>query len=132
MRWFRRKRDSALNDVATELKTLRDFLETSMRVADQVAAPSPSESDLVLRIESLEGRFEELRGQCLRHLQSASQRLKLAERKEEELEDEGQLPAPLNGNQLQLPVAEQPEELSELDWARRQLLARGETPVTGA
>jgi hypothetical protein len=131
MRWFRGKGDSALNDVAGELKTLRDLLETQVRLQDQVAPPLASESDYVLRLESLEGRFEELRGQCLRHLQSASQRLKLAERKEEELEDAGELPAPFNGNQMQLPVEEVEEAVSDLDWARRQLLSVGETPVTG-
>lgn len=122
---FQRKRDPILTDLLAELKAIRDLKETQ-------SEPNSLQfgSDAVLlRLESLEGRFEELRGQCLRHLQSASQRLKLAERKEEELEGEVDL-APGNG-QMPLPLPQQEAPISDMEWARRELFKRGELPVTG-
>lgn len=129
---FSRRPDSALKDVAAELKGLRDFLSTRDTLEEPARIAAEPDSDLILRLESLEGRFEELRGQCLRHLQSASQRLKLAERKEEELEDAGEMPVPPNGSQITLPIPEDAEPVSDLEWARREMMRRGETPVTGA
>lgn len=132
MGWFRGRRDSALNDVAAEMRNLRDLLETRSALQDNGATQQTADSDLVLRLESLEGRFEELRGQCLRHLQMASQRLKLAERKEEEMEDAGELEPGGNGAQMTFPMQPEPEPQDDMEWARAQLRARGETPITGA
>jgi hypothetical protein len=58
----------------------------------------------------------------------ASQRLKLAERKEEDAEDEDE---PRAAPQLPLPLSDQDEQLSDREWAIRKLRERGETPIFG-
>jgi len=130
MFWLKgRKPDPVIGEIASALRDLKDAFEAPLAVT-----PEPEETSLGLveRLDSLENRFEELRGTCLRHLQSASQRLKLAERKEEEMElgDEGAtnplVPAP------EYSVENAPSSQGYTDnlrWAADQLRARGEAPI---
>jgi hypothetical protein len=125
MNWFGfGKKDSFSSELVTELRALRESIE-----ADPVEMPDSDSTPLQLleRLDSLENRFEELRGMCLRQLQSASQRLKLAERKEESFEDE---PTP-TVQPAQFPAREmaQPDPTSDLEWAAAQIRARGEQPI---
>lgn len=100
------------------------------RLTSAVSRPDVSSDDLketpyplLERLDSLENRFEELRGTCLRHLQSASQRLKLVEQKEEQIEDEG-------GVTPQLPnIQTESAEESDLEYASRLLRGQGVQPL---
>ena len=130
MKWpWQRKSDSLVSDVASALRSLDERL-------DQISQPErdlPTTSfAMVERMESLENRFEELRGMCLRHVQSASQRLKRAEDMHGERELNGEdmavgaaippLPPETNGTAAE-------DEVSDLQWGVQQLRARGESAI---
>tara|TARA_B100001123_G_C15324682_1_gene1029111 strand:+ start:2406 stop:2657 length:252 start_codon:yes stop_codon:yes gene_type:complete len=82
-------------------------------------------------MESLENRFEELRGMCLRHVQSASQRLKRAEdlHGERELNGEDMVGAPVPPPPPDSNGVAPEDDISDLQWGVQQLRARGESAI---
>lgn len=92
---------------------------------------SEAEPDLRQRIDTIELRFEALRVECLRHVQSASQRLKLVERKEEQLgvdleEDEPQMTLPA------MPLGPDPErEETDFEYGLRRMKETGVDSLAG-
>ena len=128
MKWLgSRKPDPIISDVVTELRALREaFASETAPESDS----GPTSIQLVERMDSLENRFEELRGTCLRHLQSASQRMKraedLADIMDDDAPDSQPVPVPLvtpNGQ------PEQPEGEDDLRWAQEMIRARGTDPI---
>ena len=115
------KPDPLVTDLAAELRLLREAITAP---AEDTEEPILTPVGLVERLDSLENRFEELRGTCLRHLQSASQRLKLAESKEDDLEGTNGV-APL----LPLPNATPEKQMTPLEYAAQALRDRGESPI---
>lgn len=112
--------------VATEVAgALLDLRKDSGGTGNgEAAAPA----QLVARVEACELRVEQLAEQVLRHLQMASQRLKLAERKEKALADLDEEEEP-SRPQMQLPLQEPPADEDDFSWARKQLRARGIDPM---
>jgi len=128
MFWRRsRKPDPLLTKVLLTL----EHLQTAIAVpTNEKQEPDPTSIQLVERVDSLENRFEELRGTVLRHLQSASQRLKRQQDLQDDIEEE-QPPT--------LPIQFDPQENMEnddshspsddLQWAIAQMRKRGEQPI---
>jgi len=118
---FKRKPDPLLAQMAVAIERL-----TVARAPSDEPMIDPKETvfALIERQDSIENRFEELRGTVLRHLQMSSQRLNMAERKEEEAEDEG-LPLP----QLPGVIAPSNETENDLAYATRVLRENGISPI---
>jgi hypothetical protein len=124
--WLQRSRENLTRDVVSSLKTeLSDLVESSQGSS---GVDDGSVLQLVARVDALEGRFEELRLMCLRHLQSASQRLAKAEQLQEPGDDD-----PSEQIEMPMPAAEVgngaavPE--SDLDLAYRLVREAGEDPM---
>ena len=128
MKWLgSRKPDPIITDVVTELRALREAFASETAPE---AASGPTSIQLVERMDSLENRFEELRGTCLRHLQSASQRMKRAEDLADIIDDDAPDSQPVT-----VPLVtpngqpEQPEGEDDLRWAQEMIRARGTDPI---
>lgn len=122
---FKKRQDGSITtDLITEMRLLRESVQPAPEaVTDSVVTPG----EVLERLDTLENRFEELRGTCLRHLQSASQRLKLAERKEEamELDEDSQPLMPLAS-----PLAPSDNGVeTPLQAAARKVRASGEQAI---
>lgn len=118
------KNDSVLAEVATALRDVRDAIEAPPAPVEE---PDSTSIQLVERLDSIENRFEELRGVCLRHLQSASQRLKLAEKKESDAEFDDDTPMQLP---IPAPVSDNAtNDVTDLQWAAQKIRERGESAI---
>ena len=127
MFWTRnRKPDPLLSDVVSTLAHLSQAIEGLRPAAEESA---PTSLGLAERQDSLENRFEELRGTCLRHLQSASQRLARADQLHEEMEDEGELPTTVP---VQHEIPQEPDPangMSDLEFVKEKIRAGGGMPI---
>lgn len=127
MFWKRKQKpDPLLSEVVSTLSHLSQAIEGLRPVQEESA---PTSLGLAERQDSLENRFEELRGTCLRHLQSASQRLARADQLHEEMEDEGELPTTVP---IQQPIPEEHDPvngLSDLEFVKEKIRAGGGQPI---
>jgi hypothetical protein len=119
------KPDPTLTKVALVLERLEGAMEAA---GDGKPDSETTSIQLVERVDSLENRFEELRGTVLRHLQSASQRLKKVQDLSDDLDDEQPqtLPIPFD----QGPEAEVSGPENDLAWAADQMRKNGISPIT--
>jgi len=128
MFWSKRKNPEP---VSTELvdacRAINEKLSKLSEPDDDLATTSYA---VVERMESLENRFEELRGMCLRHVQSASQRLKRAEDLTEEREFNGDPPSEISeAPPMHSENGVSDDEISDLQWGVQQLRARGQSAI---
>lgn len=123
----RQKSDPVTSDLVNALQAIHEKLDNISEPQEELPTTSFA---VVERMESLENRFEELRGMCLRHVQSASQRLKRAEEVSGERELNGD--GPIEASPIP-PMPEEngvhDEEISDLQWGVQQLRARGQSAV---
>jgi hypothetical protein len=117
---FSRKRDSQFHSLAADIATI------SSRLAEGADTDSTSQrlADIETTVEALQIRQEQLKDECIRYLQRASQRMKRAEDLSETDPEETLTPL----EQLPLPFEAQAEE-DDRTWAMSQMRARGETPL---
>jgi len=129
-RFFSRnpKTDPEPDPVALAMIQKLDQLTTMLAPDPDLKETSGSLGQLKNQVDELEMRFETLKTQCLRHLQSASQRLKRAQELEEIDEPEENRPAAELPAELQNQEA---EEQSDFAWAEQQLRAQGIQPIAG-
>ena len=122
-----RKPDPLLTKIGITLEHLEAAISAPV---DDRPDPDPTSIQLVERVDSLENRFEELRGTVLRHLQSASQRLKRQQDLQDDIEEEQPSTLP-----IQFDAAENPENdvtngpADDLQWAISQMRKRGESAI---
>lgn len=128
MTWLRsRKPDPLLTKIALTLEHLESAI---VAPTDEKPDSDPTSIQLVERVDSLENRFEELRGTVLRHLQSASQRLKRQQDLQDDVEEEAPTTVPIqydppeNGE-----VGDVNSPESDLKWAVEQMRKRGEQAI---
>jgi chromosome segregation ATPase len=123
MGWKFWKRSSELTPLTEALNGVIDELQAKHLPAESQSSTSERLRDIETTVEGLELRFEQLKEECLRHLQRGSQRLKRAQQLTEEIEEEGpRAPSP------QLPFPEE-AEMDDVQWAQDQIRKRGEAPI---
>jgi hypothetical protein len=107
-----------------------DILHNLAEKMDQLATPRQPEdpAGVVERVETLERRFERLHKDCLRYLQQGGQTWKrIQDRAENEEEDYQEVE---RQSQQVMSNSSEPEEIdSDLDWAKQQMILKGETPI---
>ena len=100
------------------------------KIEDLATPRQPEENRSSLeRIEELERRFERLHKDCLRYLQQGNQSWKrIQDRAENDEYDESEISDQAASVMSNAPVPEN-ETDSDLEWAKRALIDRGETPI---
>lgn len=109
-----------------QAETLRILLEKmdSLSTPDQPETPA----SILQRVEELEMRFERLHKDCLRWLQQGSQTWKrIQDRQESDVDDQEELDQQAAELMREPPI--QADNSSDLEWAKNQLISRGETPI---
>ena len=122
-----KKNKSELTRLSTAIEAVLDKVAAAQLPQDDFETTPNRVNELSLRVEQLELSNEQLREECLRHLRKASQRLKRAEEIADDNElEESTIPTAMPQLPLQAPELED----DDMSWARQQIRARGETPIS--